>query len=86
MNRRNFLTGFGLGLFTILPGGGRVWRAERTVELPDFVCYTDSLVAPYWYTNGVVRIGSWKRLNAQLSAAGIVDCATMRAAFYGTPA
>lgn len=30
MTRRSFLTNLGaLGLFTILPGAGRVWRAER---------------------------------------------------------
>ena len=28
MNRRNFL-----GLFVILPGAGRVWRAERRISL-----------------------------------------------------
>ena len=30
MNRRKFLTNIGkLGVFTILPGAGRVWKAER---------------------------------------------------------
>jgi hypothetical protein len=33
MNRRGFLARLATGLagFTILPGAGRVWRAERTV-------------------------------------------------------
>ena len=33
MNRRNFLRNLaGIGLFSILPGAGRVWKAQR----PDF--------------------------------------------------
>lgn len=33
MNRRAFLTSLGkLGVFTILPGAGRVWRAERRIQ------------------------------------------------------
>lgn len=38
MNRRNFigsLLALGAG-FTILPGTGRVWRAEKKLVLPDF--------------------------------------------------
>ena len=31
MNRRNFLGLAGLGLFSILPGAGRVWKAEKQV-------------------------------------------------------
>jgi hypothetical protein len=32
MNRRNFLSKLaGIGLFSILPGAGRVWKAERKV-------------------------------------------------------
>lgn len=35
MTRRSFITNLGaIGLFTILPGAGRVWRVERSVISP----------------------------------------------------
>ena len=41
MNRRKFLTNLGkLGVFTILPGAGRVWKAQRDLRYitnPDYV-------------------------------------------------
>lgn len=49
MNRRHFLANFGkLGLFTILPGAGRVWKAQR-----DLVCVRERIItrpipAGYW--------------------------------------
>ncbi len=36
MNRRKFLTSLGaLGLFNILPGAGRVWKAEKLVPVTE---------------------------------------------------
>ena len=36
MNRRNFLRNLaGIGLFTILPGAGRIWKVQRVV--PEYV-------------------------------------------------
>lgn len=36
MNRRSFVTKLaGIGLFSILPGAGRLWKAER--RLPPFI-------------------------------------------------
>lgn len=34
MNRRHFAKLLGLGVFSILPGAGRVWKAQR--QTPDF--------------------------------------------------
>lgn len=36
MNRRHSLKLIGLGLFSILPGAGRVWRVERQYRSPQF--------------------------------------------------
>lgn len=45
MNRRAFLTSLGkLGVFTILPGAGRVWRAERKVVAPTDLWSYDELM------------------------------------------
>jgi hypothetical protein len=35
--RRKFLTSLGtIGVFSILPGAGRIWRAERPIVTPEF--------------------------------------------------
>ena len=35
MNRRNFLRNIaGIGIFSILPGAGRVWKAEKIPVIP----------------------------------------------------
>jgi len=45
MNRRSFVRKLaGIGLFTILPGAGRIWKAERQ--------------SPYqWLPNTVIQVG-----------------------------
>lgn len=49
MNRRNFITDLGkIGLFSILPGAGRIWKAEVPVPrrvLP-ILPYLPSLIIP----------------------------------------
>lgn len=50
MNRRKFLTGLGtLGLFTILPGAGRVWKAEKKIQYLAFMEDIEPIIAmiPY---------------------------------------
>ena len=43
MNRRKFFANLGtLGLFTILPGAGRVWKARKNIKYMEFMC--DKLV------------------------------------------
>ena len=46
MNRRNFLRSLATGLagFTILPGAGRVWRAQRQIV----AAQVEHLV-PFWF-------------------------------------
>jgi len=39
MNRRSFVRKLaGIGLFTILPGAGRIWKAERKFDLLPYKC------------------------------------------------
>lgn len=46
MNRRNFLRSLATGLagFTILPGAGRVWRAQRQIVAAQVVHRV-----PFWF-------------------------------------
>jgi hypothetical protein len=56
-NRRSFLGQLaGLGLFAILPGAGRVWKAERSVV---FVAPTGWGYNLYWTIN---RLGDTERM------------------------
>lgn len=58
--RRNFIGQLaGLGLFTILPGAGRVWKAERKIVTP---AYFARMQDP-WFV--LVGDSAWYRLLAQ---------------------
>ncbi len=65
MNRRNFLSNLaGIGLFSILPGAGRIWVARRDLAEVDtsFKCIMvppDHLQVPYWYQTAPWICGSY---------------------------
>lgn len=46
MNRRNFITKLGgIGLFSVLPGAGRVWRVER----PKLLTEQDAFLRSFFF-------------------------------------
>lgn len=57
MNRRHFLASFGkLGLFTILPGAGRIWRAERKSHYCRFIADVELGMMPVTERTQVIPI------------------------------
>lgn len=56
MNRRGFLARLATGLagFTILPGAGRVWKAERVVVVPP---PPSPVLVPFWFQTRRLQLG-----------------------------
>ena len=62
MNRRNFLRSLATGLagFTILPGVGRVWKAQRVVVVPQPV------LVSFWYQTRRIALYQTDEYNAAI--------------------